>query len=255
MSEFAGKVLVVTGGGAGIGRAAALLLAGDGARVAVIDINATTARETASMIEAQGGTGLALGVDISDSKGVAAAIAQTAEAFGRIDILFANAAEQISKACAETTEEEWERIHDVNLKGTFLCCKQVIPIMQRQRSGCIVITSSGHAFYTYPNCSAYAATKAGLLGFTRALALDYAADGIRVNCLVPGSTETPMLRNYINSCPDPAAEEQRILAKIPMGRFAQPEDIAKAVRFFASDDAAYVTGTWLAVDGGLLAHG
>jgi NAD(P)-dependent dehydrogenase (short-subunit alcohol dehydrogenase family) len=127
--------------------------------------------------------------------------------------------------------------------------------MQRQRSGCIVITSSGHAFYTYPNCSAYATTKAGLVGLTRALALDYAADGIRVNCLVPGSTETPMLRNYINSCPDPAAEEQRILAKIPMGRFATPEDIAKAVRFLASNDAAYVTGTWLAVDGGLMAHG
>lgn len=255
MSKLAGKALLVTGGGAGIGRAAALLFARDGARVAIIDINETTARDTVGLIEAQGGEALAFGVDISDAGGVAGAVAETVHRFGRIDVLFANAAAQISKACADTTEEEWERVHDVNLKGTFLCCKQVIPIMQRQRSGCIVITSSGHAFNTYPNCSAYAATKAGLLGFTRALAIDYAADGIRVNCLVPGATETPMLRNYINSCPYPAAEEQRILAKIPMGRFAAPEDIAKAVRFLASDDAAYITGAWLAVDGGLLARG
>jgi NAD(P)-dependent dehydrogenase (short-subunit alcohol dehydrogenase family) len=127
--------------------------------------------------------------------------------------------------------------------------------MQRQRSGCIVITSSGHAFYTYPKYAAYATTKAGLLGLTRALAIDYAPDGIRVNCIIPGATETPLLRLHINASPDPKAEEQRILAKIPAGRFAQPEDIAKGVRFLASEDAAYVTGTWFAVDGGLMAHG
>src|SRR5438094_428944 len=118
-----------------------------------------------------------------------------------------------------------------------------------------VIASSGHAFVTYPNSSAYAGTKGGLLAFMRGVALDYAADVIRVNCIVPGATDTPLLRNYINSCADPQAEEKRIIASIPMRRLARPEDVAKAVRFLASSDASYITGTWLAVDGGLLAQG
>jgi len=255
MGNFLGKVLFVTGGGAGIGRATAQLFARDGARVAVVDMNEPAAQETVRLIGEQGGEALAFGVDISDGPAVAAAVATTAQRFGRLDVLFANAAAQINTLGAETTEEDWDRVNDVNLRGTWLCCKHVIPIMQRQGSGCIVITSSGHAFYTYPKYAAYAATKAGLLGLTRALAIDYAPDGIRVNCIIPGATDTPMLRLHINASPDPKAEEQRILAKIPTGRFAQPDDIAKGVRFFASDDAAYVTGAWLAVDGGLMAHG
>jgi NAD(P)-dependent dehydrogenase (short-subunit alcohol dehydrogenase family) len=255
MGIFSGKVLFVTGGGAGIGRATALLFARDGARVAVVDMNEAAAQETVRLVEQQGGEAISFGVDISDGAKVAAAVAKTDERFGRIDVLFANAAAQINKLGVDTTEEDWDRVNDVNLRGTFLCCKHVIPIMQRQRSGCIVITSSGHAFYTYPKYAAYAATKAGLLGLTRALAIDYAPDGIRVNCLIPGATDTPMLRLHLNQVPDPKAEESRIIAKIPMGRLAQPEDVAKGVRFLASDDAAYVTGTWLAVDGGLMAHG
>ena len=118
-----------------------------------------------------------------------------------------------------------------------------------------MIASSGHAFVTYRNSSAYAGTKGGLLAFMRGVALDYAADGIRANCIVPGATDTPMLRGYINSCSDPRAEEERIIASIPMRRLSSPEDVAKAVRFLASADASYITGTWLAVDGGLLAQG
>jgi NAD(P)-dependent dehydrogenase (short-subunit alcohol dehydrogenase family) len=127
--------------------------------------------------------------------------------------------------------------------------------MQKQGGGSIVIASSGHAFVTYPDCSAYAATKGGLLAFMRGVALDCAPYGIRVNCVVPGATDTPLLRNYIDACQDPQAEEKRILEKIPLKRFAAPDDIAKAVRFLSSSDAAYVTGTWLVVDGGLTAHG
>jgi NAD(P)-dependent dehydrogenase (short-subunit alcohol dehydrogenase family) len=126
--------------------------------------------------------------------------------------------------------------------------------MQRQRSGSIVISSSGHAFATYPRCSAYAATKGGQVALMRGLALDYAADGIRVNCVIPGATDTRLIRNYLAASQDPDRERERLLDSIPLRRLAKPEEIAEAVLFLASDRAAYITGTTLAVDGGLLAQ-
>jgi NAD(P)-dependent dehydrogenase (short-subunit alcohol dehydrogenase family) len=254
LSEFAGKVVVITGGGSGIGRGTALLFGREGSKVGVLDWNAPAGEETAKLILGQGGEALFLKADIGSSREVEQAMAAIVARYARIDVLFANAAVQFNKPVVETTEEEWERLHRVNLKGTFLCCKHVIPVMQKQHSGSIVICSSGHAFVTYPSSSAYAASKGGLLAFMRGVALDYAADGIRVNCVIPGATDSPLLWNYIRGCPDPKAEEKRILDGIPLGRFASTEDIAKAVRFLASSDAAYITGTWLAVDGGLLAH-
>lgn len=255
MGEFTGNVIVVTGAGSGIGRATALLFGNEGSRVAVLDWKASTAQETASAIKEAGGEALPIEADISKSGDVRKAVDTVIERYGRIDVLFACAAVQITKSAADTDEAEWDHLHSVNLKGTFLCCKYVIPHMQRQKSGNIVIASSGHAFMTYPNSSAYAGTKGGLLAFMRGVALDYAADGIRVNCIIPGATDTFLLRSYLNSCSDPAAEERRIVDGIPLGRLAQPVDIAKVVRFLASNDAGYITGTWLAVDGGLLAHG
>jgi len=255
MGEFAEKVVMITGAGSGIGRSAARLFARDGARVVIIDRNDAGAKETAEMVRREGGQAMPLHADISQAAEVEEAVEKAVEQYGRLDVLFANAATQITKSTAETTVEEWDALHGVNLRGTFLCCKYAIPVMQKQGSGCIVIASSGHAFVTYPDCSAYAATKGGLLAFMRGVALDCAPYGIRVNCVVPGATDTPLLRNYIEACADPRAEEKRILEKIPLKRFAAPEDVAKAVRFLASSDAAYVTGTWLVVDGGLTAHG
>jgi NAD(P)-dependent dehydrogenase (short-subunit alcohol dehydrogenase family) len=255
MSEFKGKVMMVTGGGSGIGRATALLFGREKAKVAVVDRDESSAAETAQFLRKNGGEALALRADIASDKDVKRVVAAIGKQYGRIDVLFANAATQIAKSVVDTSEEEWDRIHAINLKGTFLCCKHVIPVMQKQGGGSIVIASSGHAFFTYPNCSAYAATKGGLLAFMRGVALDYASDGIRVNCVVPGATDTAMLRNYLRDCPDPAAEETRIMDTIPLKRLAKPEDIAKAVRFLVSSDASYITGTWLAVDGGLLAQG
>ena len=127
--------------------------------------------------------------------------------------------------------------------------------MQRQKQGAIVISSSGHAFATYPNCSAYAATKGGELAYMRGLALDYAKDGIRVNCIIPGATDTRLVRGYIEDSSNPEETRKRLLGSIPMGRLAKPEDVARGVLFLASDFASYVTGTSLAVDGGLLAQG
>jgi len=252
MSEFAGKVIVVTGGASGIGRGTALLFAREQSHVAVLDCNDSHAPEILNLIKEAGGQGLFIKVDISKSTEVQRAVKQIVERFGGIDVLFANAAVQINKPIDQTTEEDWDHTLDVNLKGTFLCCRQVIPVMQQQKQGCIVISSSGHAFQTYPNYAAYAATKGGLVAFMRAAALDCAPDGIRVNCIIPGATDTPLLRYHLSICPE---DEQRILSQIPLRRFATPEDIAKGVRFLASSDAAYITGTWLSVDGGLLAHG
>jgi len=252
MSEFDGKTIVVTGGGSGIGRGTALLFAREQAHVAVIDWNDSHAPEILNLIHEAGGEGLFIKADISKTPEVQQAVKEIVERFGRIDVLFANAAVQINKPLNQTTEEEWDQTLDVNLKGTFLCCQHVMPVMQRQKQGCIVISSSGHAFQTYPNYTAYAATKGGLVAFMRAAALDCAPYGIRVNCVIPGATDTPLLRYHLSRRPE---DEQRILSNIPLRRFATPEDIAKAVRFLASGDAAYITGTWILVDGGLLAQG
>jgi NAD(P)-dependent dehydrogenase (short-subunit alcohol dehydrogenase family) len=252
MSEFAGKVIVITGGGSGIGRGTALLFGGEKSHVAVIDWNDSNHQETVHLIQEAGGQGLFIKADVSNANEVQQAVQVIVERWGRIDVLFANAAVQINKTLTGTSEEEWDQTISVNLKGAFLCCKHVIPVMKKQKQGCIVISSSGHAFQTYPNYTAYAATKGGLVAFMRAAALDCAPDGIRVNCVIPGATDTPLLRYHLRNCPE---DEQRILSNIPLRRFATPEDIAKAVRFLASSDASYVTGTWLLVDGGLLAQG
>jgi len=252
MSEFAGKVIVITGGGSGIGLGTALLFAREQAHMAVIDWNDSKAQETLDLIQGAGGQGLFVKADVSNSNAVQQAVKLIVDRFGKIDVLFANAAVQINKPLTETTEEDWDQTIDVNLKGAFLCCKHVIPVMQKQKQGCVVICSSGHAFQTYPNYAAYAATKGGLLAFMRAAALDCAPDGIRVNCIIPGATDTPLLRYHLRNCPE---DQRRILSQIPLARFATPEDIAKAVRFLASSDASYITGTWLLVDGGLLAKG
>ena len=252
MSEFAGKVIVITGGGSGIGLGTALLFAREKSHVAVIDWNASKNQETVNQIESAGGQGLFIKADVSKKTEVEQAVKVIANRFGRIDVLFANAAVQINEPLTETSEEDWDQMISVNLRGAFLCCKHVIPMMRKQKQGCIVICSSGHAFQTYPNYTAYATTKGGLLAFMRAAALDCAPDGIRVNGIIPGATDTPLLRYHLRNCPE---DEQRILSKIPLGRFATPEDIAKGVRFLASSDASYITGTWLLVDGGLLAQG
>lgn len=252
MGEFQGKVIVVTGGGSGIGQATALLFARERARVAILDWNETAGQETLQQIQKEGGEGLFLQTDISKASDVQKSVAKTIERYGVIDILFANAAVQINKPLEETTADDWERMLSVNLTGTFFCCKEVASYMRRREKGSIVICSSGHAFNTYPGYAGYATTKGGLLAFTRAAAVDLAPFGIRVNCLIPGATATTLLRYHFDQHPE---EEQRLLAKIPMKRLATPEDIARGVRLLSSDDASYITGTWLAVDGGLLAQG
>jgi NAD(P)-dependent dehydrogenase (short-subunit alcohol dehydrogenase family) len=249
------KVVIVTGGSNGIGRGVAQLFSQEGATVIIVDVDESAGTGVAKEITQAGGKASFLRVDVSRSDEVARMAKRVVETHGHIDVLFANAAVQLSRPAADTDEQEWDRLHSINLKGVFLCCKSVVPIMQAQRRGAIVITSSGHALVTYPNCSAYASSKGALVAFMRGLALDYASDGIRVNCVLPGATDTRLVRNYIEQSPDPDTTRRRLMERIPLGRLATPEDIGHAVLFLASDYASFITGTSLLVDGGQLAQG
>jgi NAD(P)-dependent dehydrogenase (short-subunit alcohol dehydrogenase family) len=249
-----GKVVIITGAANGIGRATAQVFAAEGAKVVIADWEYSSAKNVAQEIERSGGTAVALECDVSRKESVSAMVQEVVDRFGRIDVLHANAAVQLTKPAAEVTEEEWDRVHGVNLKGVFLSCKYVIPVMKRAKHGVIIITSSGHAFASYPNFSAYAATKGGELAFMRALALDYAADGIRVNCVIPGATDTRLVQQFFIESDDPEITQRTLLQTIPMRRLANPREIGQAVLFLASDFATYITGTSLAIDGGLLAQ-
>ncbi len=248
------KVVVITGAAHGIGRATAAVFSAEGAIAVLADVEHAAAEEAAREIVAGGGKACAIDCNVSQGESVRRMVTLVMERFGRIDVLHANAAIQINKEAVEITEEDWDNLHGVNLRGVFLTCKYVIPVMRTQKKGAIVITSSGHAFATYPNCSAYAATKGGELAYMRGLALDYARDGIRVNCVIPGATDTRLVQGYINDSENPDETRKRLLESIPLRRLATPEEIGRAVLFLASDHAGYITGTSLAVDGGLLAQ-
>jgi len=248
------RVVIITGGANGIGRATAQVFAREGANVVIADWERDSAENATGEIQSSGGSALALECDVSRKESVSAMVKAVVDRFGTIDVLHANAAVQLTQSAAETTEEEWDRLHDVNLKGVFISCKYVIPIMKQAGGGSVIITSSGHAFASYPRFSAYAATKGGELAFMRALALDYAADGIRVNCIIPGATDTRLVQQFLSESGDPEATRHHLLETIPMRRLADPKEIGEAVLFLASDYAKYITGTSLVVDGGLSAQ-
>ena len=254
MWNLEGRTAIVTGAAHGIGLATARLMVSAGVNVVLADIDTAA---VAAAAESIGATERAIAVtaDVAQAESVTSLVEETKRRFGRIDILFANAAIQLSRPVMETTEADWDRIQDVNLKGVYLCCRAVLPVMLQQRAGSIVISASGHAVATYRGFSAYAAAKGAVVAFMRGLALDCADQGIRANCVIPGATDTRLIRQYFESTPDPEEARRKLLDSIPMKRLATPEDVARAVLFLASDDSSYVTGTCLAVDGGLMAQG
>ncbi len=246
--SHAGKVAFVTGAANGIGRAAALAFAREGASVVVVDVSEQGNQETARLVEEAGGRALAVRCDVSRAEDVEAALDKTIQVFGRLDYAFNNAGvEQPVTAAADLTEEQWDRIVSVDLRGVFLCMKHEIPLMLEQGGGAIVNTSSGAGVKGFAGQAAYCAAKFGVVGLTKAAALDYAPSGIRINAVCPGIVETPMMDRFSGGTPE---GRDRVIAQEPVGRMGKPEEIAAAVLWLCSDAAAFVVGHAMVVDGG-----
>jgi NAD(P)-dependent dehydrogenase (short-subunit alcohol dehydrogenase family) len=243
------KVALITGGGSGIGRATCLLFAKEGAKVVVVDVKRETAEKTASEI---GANARAFAADVSKAKDAEGMVKFAEESFGRLDIVFNNAGVFFDDdgSVTETSEETWDRVIDINLKGVFLGCKYAIPALLRAGGGSIINTASFVAIVgaAVPQI-AYTASKGGVLSMTREIAVEFARKNIRANALCPGPVETPLLQELLA---DPARRQRR-LVHIPPGRFARPEEMANAVLFLASDESSYVNGSTFMVDGGITA--
>jgi NAD(P)-dependent dehydrogenase (short-subunit alcohol dehydrogenase family) len=247
--RFKDKVVIVTGGATGIGQASARLFADEGARVVVADLNTTEGQRTAAQIMEHGGQALFVQVDVSQEGDITRLIRQAETTFGGVDVLFSNAGIGLSKDATSTALTEWDRVLGVNLTGAYLCSKYAIPVMQKRGGGSIVINASANGLMAEPNLAAYCASKGGLIALTRSLALDYARFGIRVNCITAGYIDTPINAEYFAT---PGNWE--IAARLhPLGRVGRAEEVARAALFLASDEASFITGAALAVDGGLTA--
>ena len=242
---LAGKVALVTGAGSGIGRASALTFAREGAKVVVADVVVEGGEETSGMIKRAGGEALFVKADVSQAAEVEALINKTLATYGRLDCAHNNAGiEGAVATTAECTEENWDRIIAINLKGVWLCMKYEIPQMLKQGGGAIVNTASGAGLVGIPRAGAYVASKHGVVGLTKTAALEYAKAGIRVNAVCPGVILTPMVQRLPELIEGFTAAE-------PIGRLGKPEEIADAVVFLASPRSSYVTGQVLAVNGGM----
>lgn len=247
--DFHGKTAFVTGAASGIGRATALAFARSGARVALADLSVDGLNETAHLIDAAGGEALTLTCDVTSEEDVQAAVDRTVERFGSLDAAFNNAGvEQPVQPTADTAKDNWDRILGVSLTGAFLCTRAQIRQMLRQDGGgAIVNVSSGAGVKGFKGQAAYAAAKHGIIGFSRSAALDHAAQRIRINAVCPGIIDTEMIRRFGDTRP---GGREGLIADEPVGRLGKPEDIASAVLWLCSDDAAFTTGTALVVDGG-----
>lgn len=249
-----GRVAVVTGAAHGIGAACARVYAEAGATVVVSDVDAAGGEATAAAICEAGGAAGFVACNVSQASACAALVRQAMGEHGRIDILHANAGIELCRSIWDTTDEEWDQILAINLSGSFWCARDAMRAMRAAgRGGVVTLTASPHAFLTSREIAAYAATKAGQVGLMRAMALEGAPYGIRVNAVLPGATDTPMLHREAESSGDPAALLATFAAAQPMGRLVRPEEVARVAAFLASDAASGVTGSCVAADGGLMA--
>jgi len=246
------KVSIITGAQSGIGLATARRFAAEGATVVLADVK--DASPAANELVGAGAQARFVQTDVSNASQVEALLEETLSAYGRLDVLVNNAGVELPKRITDTTEAEWDRLMDVNLKGVFLCSRAAIPAMQRQGGGVIVNVGSELGLVGGSEIAAYCATKGGVVQLTKAMAVDHAADGIRVNCVCPGPVATPLLEATISGSTDPEKERLSILDKTLMKRFGHPTEIASAILFLASDESSYMTGSILVVDGGVTAH-
>ena len=245
--DFDGKVVIVTGSASGIGRATAELFARHGASVIVADVDGPGAETVAGAL---GGRSIGCKVDVSKDADVSTMVGRTVETFGRIDVLVNNAGFGFRGNVVSIAEEDWDRLMSVNLKGVFLCSKHVIPIMAKQGGGAIVNTGSYTAGVGIADRAAYVASKGGVVSLTRAMALDHAADGIRVNCVAPGTIHSPYFDKMFAQAADPGAMKKELDDRAPVHRMGRPEEIAEAIVWLASEKASFALGSTLTVDGG-----
>ncbi len=250
--RLAGKAALITGAGSGIGREAALLFAAEGAAVACVDVREEAAAETAAMVEAAGGRARAVQADVSRDQDCQAMVGACESAFGKVDVLFNNAGimHAADDDAVGTSEEVWDLTLDINAKGVFLGCKHGIPALRRAGGGSVINTASFVAIVGAATPQiAYTASKGAVLAMTRELAVVHARENIRVNALCPGPLHTELLMKFL----DTAEKQQRRLVHVPMGRFGEAVEMARAALWLASDDSSYVTGTEFVVDGGITA--
>ncbi len=253
MSRLAGKRALITGGASGIGRATALLFAREGAAVSVVDLDEEGGRSVTRMIEEEGGRAIFVRADVTRASECRDAVERTVSSLGGLDILFNNAGIIRRATVVELAEEEWDQVMAVNVKSMFLFSRYAIPLMAQAGGGVIINTSSGWGLVGGPRAAAYCASKGAVVLLTKAMAIDHGPQNIRVNCICPGDTDTPLLEDEARQLGQPVQRFLEEATDRPLRRIGTPEDIAQAALYLASDASSYVTGTALVVDGGGLA--
>ncbi len=245
-----GKTAIITGAAAGIGAASAALFAAQGANVVAVDIDVSTLNRVSESVGKSGATCLAVLADVSKLEDVHKVIGSAIERFGRIDILFNNAGIVPAGKIDAITEEQWDRAMTVNVKSMYLFCHEVVPHFRERGGGVILNTASATALRAVADRACYTATKAAVIGLTKSMAIDYVRDNIRVNCLCPGTVDTPSLAQRIAAFPDPVEARKNFIARQPMARFGTAEEMAHAALYLVSPEAGFVTGVAFPVDGG-----
>ncbi len=248
------KVALITGSGSGIGRAMAQVFSKEGARVIVADYSEEGGQGTVDLVKAVGGEATFVRVDVTDAGSVRRMAEAAMAAYGRVDILCNNAGVGSTDTVINTDEATWDRVFAVDVKGVFLCSKYMLPHMIAAGKGVVLNTASVAGLTGLVNRAAYCAAKGAVVTLTKAMALDHVGQGIRVNCICPGTVDTPWVAGLMNQSADPEATRQALVARFPMGRLAEAEEIAMGALYLVSDESAYMTGSALVIDGGFLAR-